>query len=108
MPDIGGWGAAAGQPVVAKDRLLVRFKSSKAGAAAAARQAQSPVVKGLRLVRFSGKHHRQAVPPAGAAAAAAGGAATASIPADATMVFQITDGSDMQDKLRQLRTHSGE
>ncbi|KAL4437461.1 hypothetical protein ABPG75_004600 [Micractinium tetrahymenae] len=105
LPDVGGWGAAASEPVVAKDRLLVRFKSSRAGAAAAARQVQNPVVEGLRLVRFSGKHHRQAVPTAGAAAAAAGGP-LAGIPSDATMVFKITDGGDMQDKLRQLRAHA--
>lgn len=106
---MGTWPTS--EPAAAADRVLVRFKSNPQAAARAAAQARAPVVPGLQLARYAGRHHRQAVPPGSSGtlvAAAAGGSSSAgSVPADATMVFTITDGSAVQEKLKQLRAHPG-
>ncbi|KAL4421685.1 hypothetical protein ABPG77_010629 [Micractinium sp. CCAP 211/92] len=106
-PSMGTWPTS--EPAAAADRVLVRFKSNPQAAARAAAQARAPVVPGLQLARYAGRHHRQAVPPGSSGtlvAAAAGGSSSAgSVPADATMVFTITDGSAVQEKLKQLRAH---
>ncbi|PSC68607.1 Extracellular basic protease [Micractinium conductrix] len=89
-----GWRAAG--------RLLVQFKPS--AAATARLQARSPL-RGLQLERLVGKHQGLAV---GRAAAAAGGrrqlaAATGDVPPDATLLFSITDGKSVQEKIKELR-----
>lgn len=95
----------------APDRVLVRFRSTPHAAARAAAQAGAPVLPGLQLARFAGKHHRQAVPRRGdvsvAMVAGSSAGSTGSVPADATMVFTITDGSSVQEKLKLLREHPG-
>ncbi|EFN54517.1 hypothetical protein CHLNCDRAFT_135242 [Chlorella variabilis] len=72
-------------------------------------QARSPLA-GLRLHRLVGK--RQGVPGRGsgalvaAAAAANSGTASASVPADSVMLFNITDGSSVEEKVAQLLNHA--
>ncbi len=96
-------GAAA-----APGRLLVQFKPS--AAATARLQARIPL-RGLQLERLVGKHQGLAV--GRAAAAAAGGrrqlaAATGDVPPDATLLFSITDGKSVQEKIKELRGNAGD
>ncbi len=91
----------------APGRLLVQFKPS--AAATARLQARSPL-RGLQLERLVGKHQGLAV---GRAAAAAGGrrqlaAATGDVPPDATLLFSITDGKSVQEKIKELRGNAGD
>ncbi|KAL4457641.1 hypothetical protein ABPG75_012506 [Micractinium tetrahymenae] len=106
-PIVSGW--ARPKPEAATDRVLVRFKSTPQAAARAAAQAATPVVPGLQLTRYAGKHHRRAVPrgSSGPAVAAVGGSGggTAGVPADATMVFTVTDGASVGEKLKLLKAH---
>lgn len=91
-------------------RVLVQFRQTPAAARIAMAQARSPLA-GLRLHRLVGK--RQGVPGRGsgalvaAAAAANSGTASASVPADSVMLFNITDGSSVEEKVAQLLNHAG-
>ena len=103
-----------GQPKVAPNRVMVRFKQTPAAARISAVQAQRPL-PGLQLERLVGKHHTLQVPPAGGGggSASGGGATTSSagsstlLPPDAVMLFSITDGSSVQTKVAQLRANPG-
>ena len=98
-----------GQPEFAPDRVLVRFKATPTAKAAAAVQADRPL-PGLQLQRLVGEYHRVKVPPplqpGTAAAAAATG--TRTVPSDALMLFDITDGASVPAKVAQLRANPGE
>ncbi|PSC71786.1 peptidase S8 [Micractinium conductrix] len=98
-----GWGDKP-EPRYAKNRVLVTFKQTPTAAGVAAAQARSPL-PGVRLARLVGKHHKLRVPRAGAAAGASA-ATLSSVPADATMLMEITDGKSVSDKIRQLKAHS--
>lgn len=82
-----GWGDKP-EPRYAKNRVLVTFKQTPTAAGVAAAQARSPL-PGVRLARLVGKHHKLRVPRAGAAAGASA-ATLSSVPADATMLMEIT------------------
>lgn len=111
----------------APGRVLVRLNPQQAAGPAAAAAAgggmsvagaHAALGGGLRLLRLVGKDAalQVAQPPssgnptaasaAGMAAAAAGAAAT-KLPADALMLLEITDGSDVMAKVRQLKTNKG-
>ncbi|KAL4431338.1 hypothetical protein ABPG75_006594 [Micractinium tetrahymenae] len=86
----------------AAGQVLVRFSQS----AAARRRllaAQPPAaLAGLSLQQYVGRHHAKKPPlPAGAGAAAVAAAVAAS-PADAVLLFAITDGTSVQHKVAQL------
>ena len=90
------------------NQVLVRFKQTPGAAAAAAAQADRPL-PGLQLQRLVGKHQATQVPaPAKPGGAAAAAAANHTLPADAVMLFSITDGTTVPAKLAQLRANQGE
>lgn len=102
------------EPLAAPDRVLVQFKPTAAGAATARAQASSPLLPGLQLRSLHGKYHGVPVPKGsisdgvGAAASVATAAAakpSGDLPADALMLFTITDGSSVGDKVKALRQH---
>lgn len=96
----------------APGRVLVRFKDSPAGAAAAKAQASRPLA-GLKLKRLVGKHHARPVGSDHAAALGGGRALRASapapsVPSDALMLFEITDGKSVPEKVKELMVSPGE
>lgn len=98
-----------GRPQAAPGRVLVRFKQTPAGARLSAAQAQRPL-PGLLLRRLVGKRHTTRVPgrpAAGSVAAAASSTGSTSLPPDAVMLFSITDGSSVEEKVAQLRENPG-
>ena len=98
-----------GRSQAAPGRVLVRFKQTPAGARLSAAQAQRPL-PGLQLRRLVGKRHTTRVPgrPAsGSVAAAASSTGSTSLPPDAVMLFSITDGSSVEEKVAQLRANPG-
>lgn len=99
------------EPLVAPGRVLVQFRQTPAGAAAARAQARSPLLSGLQLRSLHGKYQGVSIPKGGGGAAGAAIAAAAAakpaadVPGDALMLFAITDGSSVQDKVKALRQH---
>lgn len=89
-----------GEPAAADDRVIVKFHSTKAAAAVAARQASTPVVGGLKLARFIGKYQHWRP--------TSRGKASSPVPTDASMVFQITDGSTVASKIKELKNNPGQ
>jgi hypothetical protein len=75
-------------------RVLVRFKRTAAAAALAEQQVTRPVRSGLRLERLVGKRQREAL--------------TGKLPADAIMLYSITDGKSVQETVAQLNLHPGQ
>ncbi|KAL4438457.1 hypothetical protein ABPG77_000105 [Micractinium sp. CCAP 211/92] len=102
-------GAAAGDSAgsnsytFARSQVLVRF-SQTAVKRRRLLAAQAPTaLAGLSLQQYVGRHHRTKVPSVAGAGTAAVAAAIAASPADAILLFDITDGSTVQQKLAQLR-----
>lgn len=131
-PAEGAKPAAAAQPQLpdltglryAPGRVLVRFNPQQttgptaATAAAAATgsisvaEAQAALGSGLKLVRLVGRDASLPLPQAPSAgsptaASAAAAVAPAKVPADALMLLEITDGSDVLAKVRQLKGNKG-
>jgi hypothetical protein len=102
-----------GRPQAAPNRVLVRFKQTPAAARVSMAQAERPL-PGLQLRRLVGKRHTTRVPGAaggGAAAArtssSSSSSSSTSLPPDAVMLFSITDGSSVEEKVAQLRANPG-
>lgn len=90
----------------APDRVLVRFKATAAGAAAARAQAAAPL-PGLRLAGVV-RAPRTAAGAARTSAAAPGAAAAAAADAaSSVMMFDILDGASVSAKVAELRAHPG-
>jgi hypothetical protein len=96
-------------------QVLVRFKRTPSGVRAAAAQAKRAALASLRLHRLVGRNHALLLPhhPAGAGEAAVGrqlaqaGQEAPSLPSDALMLFDIIDGSTVEDIVARLCQHPG-
>ena len=104
-----------GRPQAAPNRVLVRFKQTPAAARVSMAQAERPL-PGLQLRRLVGKQHTTRVPGAAGGAAAHSTSSTSStssstsstsLPPDAVMLFSITDGTSVEEKVAQLRANPG-
>lgn len=85
----------------AHGQVLVRFSQSAEKRRRLLATQPPAALAGLSLVQYVGRHH-QKVPPLPGAGAAAVAAAVAASPPDATILFAITDGSTVQQKVAQL------
>lgn len=91
----------------AHGQVLVRFSQSAEKRRRLLATQPPAALAGLSLVQYVGRHH-QKVPPLPGAGAAAVAAAVAASPPDATILFAITDGSTVQQKVAQLNALPGE
>jgi hypothetical protein len=92
-------------------QVLVRFKQTAGAARTAVAQAREPVLAGLRLHRLVGKHHTIVVPhqqqgSSGRTLAQAAGPAP-NLPSDALMLYDIEDGSSVEEMVARLCQHPG-
>lgn len=108
---VGAPAGAAAAPELS-GRILVQFKATPTGAAVATAQAVQPAVPGLQLQRLVGEHQNVAVPQPSAAGggpmAAAASVSSTALPPGAVMLYSITDGSSVAQKVAELRANPGE
>ena len=85
------------------------FKDTRAAAAVASAQAIKSVVPGLQLVSLQGEYHTVTVgaPAASGLASTAAAPKAQALPADAIFRFKITDDSQVQAKIAELKANPG-